>query len=267
MCFSIHLFELAKINSEIKYVANSVNRAAPPYALPAVSDYQAWQKGILQSLDSWMERTPTAQPGKEYARILCQIQYHNIRMLATRPSPAIPIPSAVILTQCYNSAASSVRLYDQLYKQDILIASWTVLHCITMSAVSMMYCLRMAPNLAENTPLELLLNDISICTNLLSAIGEHWSAAKRCRIIISELGGATVRLVKTRQSASNSDASQEPQASDIHTVALSGVEGDFDTMFGNSDFLLDELRDSSNFFDLTWIGDHSTEVNTIPFNP
>ncbi|KAH8201924.1 hypothetical protein TruAng_003916 [Truncatella angustata] len=66
MSVSIHLFALARINSEIKYVANSINRAAPPYALPVVADIHEWQNGILESLDSWVNRIPDFGLDKDY---------------------------------------------------------------------------------------------------------------------------------------------------------------------------------------------------------
>lgn len=104
MRFSVHLFKLAKINSEIKYVANSINRAAPPYALPVVADIQQWQKGILQSLSSWADELPDTAP--DYTLLICQVRYHSVRMLATSPSPAIPKPGADVLEECYVSTSS-----------------------------------------------------------------------------------------------------------------------------------------------------------------
>ncbi|ETS81713.1 hypothetical protein PFICI_06715 [Pestalotiopsis fici W106-1] len=262
MQFSIHLFKLARINSEIKYIANSINRGAPPYALPFIADYPAWQDGVMQNLDAWNLEIPSAQPGENnLGHMLCQIKYHEIRMLVTRPSPAIPSPSPDVLTQCYSSATMAIRLYDELYKQDLLAASWTVLHSITMSAITMMYCIRMVPGIADNTTLDTWMGDISICTNLLSAIGEHWSGAKRCKGIIDDLGKATTRLVKSRQSLTSPSNTHE-LSSDLPLGDLGGMEGDFSTMFGNSDFLLDEFGDISGLFDLTWTGEPSALNST-----
>lgn len=47
MSYAIHLFKLAKINSEIKYVANSVNPDAPNYSYPAIISINAWQEEVL----------------------------------------------------------------------------------------------------------------------------------------------------------------------------------------------------------------------------
>ncbi|KAI8304579.1 Positive regulator of purine utilization [Colletotrichum sp. SAR11_59] len=58
MAFSIHLFRLAKLNSEFKYVANSIVRDTPRYAYPAVIDINEWQNGMLQQLDEWHSTIP-----------------------------------------------------------------------------------------------------------------------------------------------------------------------------------------------------------------
>lgn len=267
MRFSIHLFKLARINSEIKYIANSINRGAPHYALPFIADYPAWQEGVMHNLDAWSVEIPQTQPGESnLGHMLCQIKYHEIRMLVTRPSPGIPSPSADILTQCYNSATMAVRLYDDLYKQDLLAASWTVLHSITMSAITMMYCIRLVPGIADKTALDTWMGDIAICTNLLSAIGEHWVAAKRCRGIIDDLGRATTRLIKSRQSTTSPTNTQE-LSGNLPLMEFGGMEGDFSTMFGNSDFLLDEFGDMSSLFDLTWTGDPTGLNSTTAIAP
>ena len=46
-----------------------------------------------------------------------------------------------------------------------------------------------------------------------------------------------------------------------------GIEGDFSTMFGNSDFLLDEFGDMSSLFDLTWTGDPNGLNSTTTIAP
>ncbi|KAH8591754.1 fungal-specific transcription factor domain-containing protein [Bisporella sp. PMI_857] len=199
MRFATHLFALAKINSEIKYVANSIVRDAPAYALPTIPNINAWQEQVLQRLDAWADDIPLAEPDKAYPRLLCQVRYHNIRMLLMSPSPAIPNPSADALTKCYDSAIQAIRLYDRLYKRDMLAASWTALHSITISAISMIYCIRMNPSIATQAGLDVLMTDISICLSLLSAIGEHWSRARRCRDLVDKLAGFTIRWVKDRE--------------------------------------------------------------------
>lgn len=197
MCFALHLFKLARINSEIKYVANSVDRDVPAYAL-SPPDYQVWQGHVLQRLDAWVEAIPTGEPDQEYPRILCQIRYHNIRMLLMSPSPGIPNPSPAAWEKCFHSAVQGIRLYKQLYGRDMFTASWSTLHSLTICAITVMYCVRVNPSIALQTGLDTVTNDISTSLSLLSAIGEHWSAARRCWKIVDKLSELTQRWVKER---------------------------------------------------------------------
>ena len=82
MSLSIHLFKLAKLNSEIKYVANSIVREAPPYAYPPITDIYAWQRGMLEQLDHWVSTIPQSQPRHAYIRTLSFI-LKNLRRAVT----------------------------------------------------------------------------------------------------------------------------------------------------------------------------------------
>ncbi|KAJ3958496.1 hypothetical protein N0V92_004914 [Colletotrichum tropicale] len=195
MAFSIHLFRLAKLNSEFKYVANSIVRDTPRYAYPAVIDINEWQNGMLQQLDEWHSTIPQ-HPGMEYVQIVCQIRYHGLRMLLLRPSPAIPNPSSDSLRKCFDAACQGVRLLDQLYKQNMLIHAWNTPHSIVLSIITMLYCIKMVPEIARQTALDSLMSDFSAGLGVLAATGEHWSGAKRCRDILDDMIRATVRWIK-----------------------------------------------------------------------
>ncbi|CAF3441470.1 unnamed protein product, partial [Fusarium graminearum] len=58
MAFAIHLFKAAKLNSEIKYIAQSIVRDSPRYAYPRVVDINDWQTTILHQLDEWASQIP-----------------------------------------------------------------------------------------------------------------------------------------------------------------------------------------------------------------
>lgn len=195
MAFSIHLFRLAKLNSEFKYVANSIVRDTPRYAYPAVIDINEWQNGMLQQLDEWHSTIPQ-HPGMEYVQIVCQIRYHGLRMLLLRPSPAIPNPSSDSLRKCFDAACQGVRLLDQLYKQNMLMHAWNTPHSIVLSIITMLYCIKMVPEIARQTALDSLMSDFSAGLGVLAATGEHWSGAKRCRDILDDMIRATVRWIK-----------------------------------------------------------------------
>ncbi|OHW93855.1 C6 transcription factor [Colletotrichum incanum] len=195
MAFSIHLFRLAKLNSEFKYVANSIVRETPRYAYPAVIDINEWQQGMLLQLDEWYRSIPEA-PGYDYIRSICQIRCQSLRMLVLRPSPAIPNPSPEALRKCYAAAREILLLFDQLYKQNLLIHTWNTCHSAVFGIITMMYCIKMVPNIARQTSLDTLMSDFSAGLGVLAATGEHWSGAKRCRDILDDMVRATIRWIK-----------------------------------------------------------------------
>jgi hypothetical protein len=210
--FSIHLFKLAKINSEIKYVANSIVRdtpVTPGYAYPTISNIHEWQDGVLQQIDQWAKDIPQGGSNDHYIYVECQIRYHSLRMLLLRPSPAIPKPSVESLKMCYDSASRTINHYDELYRKDLLVHSWITFHGLILSTITKIYCIRTVPEIASNIELDELMGDFGASLSILSAIGEQWSGAKRNRDVLHELSRATMRWIKDSRSASDTVQSRQ----------------------------------------------------------
>ncbi|KAF4977021.1 hypothetical protein FZEAL_6383 [Fusarium zealandicum] len=198
LSFALHLFQAAKLNSEIKYVANSIVRDSPRYAYPPVIDINGWQISMLQQLDEWASQIPGSanDPSQLYLRTTCQLRYHGLRMLLLRPSPALPKPSNTSLIQCYQSSRESIKLFDVQYKKNLLVHSWTTFHNLVLSTITLLYCIKIVPEIARETEIDVLMSDLSISLSVLSATGEHWSGAKRSRDILDELGRTTIRWLR-----------------------------------------------------------------------
>ncbi|KAI0549674.1 fungal-specific transcription factor domain-containing protein [Xylaria curta] len=197
MTYAIHLFKLAKINSEIKYVANSVNADAPNYAYPAIIDINAWQKEVLLRLDQWAASVPAAS---DYSRTILLLRYHSVRMLLLRPSPNIPRPDQQALRQCYHSAEESIRLSNELYKKNLLVQNWITFHSTVLSTITMFYCILSVPSIATTLEVEDFMSNVRAGLSVLGAVGEHYSGAKRSRDILDELAGPISRwLLKKRR--------------------------------------------------------------------
>ncbi|KAI1314163.1 fungal-specific transcription factor domain-containing protein [Xylaria venustula] len=200
MTYAIHLFKLAKVNSEIKYVANSVNSDAPNYAYPAVIDINAWQRDVLTRLDHWAGDVPAARDTNDYSRTILLLRYHSVRMLLLRPSPNIPRPDQHALRHCYSSAEESIRLYSELYKKNLLVHNWITFHSTVLSTITMFYCILSVPSIAASLEVEDFMSNVRASLNVLSAVGEHYSGAKRSRDILDELAGPISRwLLKKRR--------------------------------------------------------------------
>ncbi|KAJ6786332.1 hypothetical protein PWT90_04722 [Aphanocladium album] len=199
IAYSVHLFRATQINSEIKYVANSIVQEAPRYAYPPQTDIRGWQHSVLQQLDEWHTNIPTGtDKPNEFMQLVCQLRYHGLCLLLLRPSPAIPKPSTDALVRCHKSATESIKVLDQMYRQNFLIHNWISLHGLVLSVLTLLYCVKAEPEVAKESQPELLMATISSALSILSATGEHWAAAKKCRDILEDLTKSTVQWLQSQ---------------------------------------------------------------------
>lgn len=198
MSYSIHLFKLARMNSEIKYVMHSICRDPPRYAYPPVADIHLWQREMIDRLETWLTDTPRVTGMESIAKV-CETKYHEMMILILRPSPGIPEPSEDLLTRCFQHAVDLLRGFGELYRQEALLYSRLIVHSIFLSTLIMLHCLWRFPQIASHVQIDEVAADSSISLNILSSIGEYWAEARRARDCIHELSSATIqRLVKMR---------------------------------------------------------------------
>lgn len=211
--YSIHLFRLAKLNSEIKYVANSVVRQTPVYAYPSVVDIFDWQNNMLEQLKTWESQIPVGDgsPTAQRLDITCRLQCHTLRLVLLRPSPAIPKPTKEALEACHSSARANIHLLNKLYTRSMLIHSWLTFYAAVLSTLTMLYCVKMVPSIRQKTDVPDFIEDLGIASSILSATGEHWSGARKCRDILDELGRSMTRDLLN--SSSETQSSTRPQQS------------------------------------------------------
>ncbi|KAL5318493.1 hypothetical protein ACEPPN_013554 [Leptodophora sp. 'Broadleaf-Isolate-01'] len=206
---AIHLFKLSQLNSEIKYIANSISRETPAYTYPQIPDVIQWQADVLDRLRQWAAKTPQLNQTQTK---LSEIKYHEVVMLLLRPSPAIPNPSHESLHICHEGAIAVIRAFDQLYRGDLLVFNWQTLHSVFLATVTMLYCTWSVPSVTRNTSVETLMVDLKTSSNVLSALAEHFVDASRGRDILDELSSVTVRWMmdsqKYRRTAPNAPTSQ-----------------------------------------------------------
>ncbi|KAL2817093.1 fungal-specific transcription factor domain-containing protein [Aspergillus granulosus] len=256
MSYSVHLFRLAKLNSEIKYVMHSIDRNAPAYAFPPVRDISTWQQDMIQSLDAWLAGIPEQVPEVQSDMVLiCKIKYHEIMILLLRPSPGISNPSDDILNACFQHGLTLLQVFGDLYAHGDLLYSRLVVHSIFLGTLVILYCIWRRPWTAAKILVSDLISRFNTAQNILSSIGEHWSEATRSRDCIKELSTVTIqRLLRTAQVDPAYHISQgQPQqylvdrphgegnseTQETHPLSLNGTLPTFDA--STSDF--------SNLFD------------------
>ncbi|CBF79773.1 uncharacterized protein ANIA_10976 [Aspergillus nidulans FGSC A4] len=230
MSYSIHLFKLAQLNSEIKYIMHSINRSVPAYALPVIRDILSWQQEMVQSLDSWFAAIPPQPPGVSAEIVLlCKAKYHETMILLLRSSPGIPNPSDAVLDECFNHALGLLRKFSELYTIGSLLYSRLAVHSIFVGALVMLNCIWKLPAAAARVPVDELISNFNTTQNILSGIGEHWSEAMRARDCVKELSTATIqRLLRTQPGQPQSSTSQ-PLYYPIHrSTGQAAIEGHAD---------------------------------------
>ncbi|KAJ0427079.1 fungal-specific transcription factor domain-containing protein [Aspergillus carlsbadensis] len=212
MSYSVHLFQLAKLNSEIKYVMHSVNRDVPAYALPPVRDISAWQQDMIQSLDVWLSEIPMQVPGVHSDLVLlCKIKYHEIMILLLRPSPGISSPPGDTLNGCFQHGLALLQVFGDLYANGELLYNRLVVHSVFLGTLAMLYCIWRLPWSAAKIPVGDLISRFNTAQNILSSIGEHWSEATRSRDCIKELSTVTIqRLLRTHPAIATTAQPNQP---------------------------------------------------------
>ncbi|KAF2763017.1 hypothetical protein EJ05DRAFT_23587 [Pseudovirgaria hyperparasitica] len=211
MSTAIHLFKLARLNSEMKYVLHSISREPIAFALPNIPDIHAWQDSMIQRLQQWRLETPEIP----YTKSLCELNYHTMMQVLLRPTPAIPRPKPAALETCYVSAVSAIRLLNSQYRNDSIIYQSSTLHSIVLSTLTMFYCIWGVPSIADTIKVDSVMTDVRSASNMLAAAGEHWPGAKRSSAFLDELGSIIVRRLvdgKSKTNASTLDSSA-PQLS------------------------------------------------------
>ncbi|KAI1334244.1 hypothetical protein F5Y15DRAFT_421095 [Xylariaceae sp. FL0016] len=224
MSYAISTLLLAKITSEIKYIANSVHQETVSYAYPSFIDFPAWQKDVLKRLDQWALDIPAPQGTNEYTNAILLIRYHATRMLLLRPSPQIPRPDEEALRECYASAEESIRIFNDLYRRNLLVHNWMTFHNVVLSTITMFYCILSVPSIANRLEIDAFISNVRASLSVLSAIGEHWSGAKRSRDILDELSGPLIRWLMKRPRAQNIDSVGVPNEHGIGSLTSSSSE-------------------------------------------
>ncbi|KAL4896121.1 putative Zn(II)2Cys6 transcription factor [Aspergillus ambiguus] len=194
MAYSIHLFRLAQLNSEIKYVMHSVRRDAPAWALPPARDIVGWQQDMIATLRDWASNVPQTAGAKDYGREqYCKVKYHETMILVLRPSPGIPHPTDEMFGQCFHHAFMLIQAFGELYRTGNLPYSRLVVHSVFLGTLVMLHCIWRIPGTAAKLRVDELISKFNISQNILSSIGEHWAEATKARDCIAGLSGLTVQ--------------------------------------------------------------------------
>ncbi|GAB1206175.1 hypothetical protein APSETT445_004857 [Aspergillus pseudonomiae] len=231
MSSAVHLFKLARFNSEIKCVLYCVDRQYPPYTQPAVTDAESWKVDILTRLRQWREdipRHPEAST-RHYINLLSEIKYHELVMLVLRPNPRFQNPDKATLRECFASAMACSELYHQLYISNSLHYGWISVHSLFLCLMVMFYCVWTPHGIAEEADIDSLMRALKDSSDVLSAMGEYWPEAKRSRDVLNRVLMATIRRFTRHSSIIRSSPlsldSQGSMTMQSHLPSVDTAEG------------------------------------------
>ncbi|RAL08465.1 fungal specific transcription factor domain-containing protein [Aspergillus homomorphus CBS 101889] len=202
MSYSIHLFKLARLNSEIKYVMHSICRDTPAYAYPPVKDIFSWQRDMVRSLQDWYSAVPQhARDPDTGMTLYCHSKYHETMVLLLRPSPAIPTPANEMLDLCSQHAFLLLQSFGDLYETGRLLYSRLAVHAVFLGTLVLLHGIWKLPETATRFRIDELILRFNTAQSILSSIGEHWAEAASARDCIAQLSNVTVqRLLKSQTS-------------------------------------------------------------------
>jgi hypothetical protein len=246
------MIKLAQLNSEIKYIANSISHQVPPYSYPQVPDVLAWKDDVVLRLRRWKSEIPRCHRAPTYVAKLVEIKYHEVMMLLLRPSPAMPHPSHESLKLCQQSALAVIRMFDDLYRGNTLPYTWPTIHSVFLATISMLYCIWNVPSVTKTTKLETLVANLKSASLILSALGEHWFSAKRSRDLLDELSTTTIRWLI--------EFELKQTAFSVHTSL-----GTQDTFGAGNQPTAAEANSGSNGGQSQLGGERACSVSPIPF--
>lgn len=140
---AIHLFHLARMNSRL-----SISSIPDPstYTLPTPIDLGDWQQRTLSRLRQWASEIPPQTREGSFVAELSEIEYHNTVLFLLLLSPALRKPSEETLKTCYESAVQCLRIYNRLYKTNILAFSWVTVHSVFLASLNILYYVWIVPD-------------------------------------------------------------------------------------------------------------------------
>lgn len=277
MSSAIHLFKLTKLASEIKMVLYCIERVYPPHTQPAITDYTEWRQDMVRRLKQWRDEIPQHTDGHpaSYLAIICEIKYHEVMMLTLRPSPLFRKPSHESIQQCLESAIICIELCEKLYLKNSLHYSWLGVHSLFLYVMTIFYCVwTPSDNVLSSLGFEIdrdtchqkrLMHVLNAASNILTATGEYWLEAKRCKDVINRISSATL-LRFTEKIAMPDQTRQESVTSKETTKTSLGILEDSPIA------AIQQQQQQQNFSWMPWLPstemrDKDTVVDNTLYDP
>lgn len=179
----------------------------------------------MRRLDDWDRAIPATTP---YLDRVCRLRGLELRMVCLRPSPAIPTMTVPAARACHTAAHDALAFFAELYRGGLLVHAWDTFYSVTLSLITLLYCIKTVPAMATPTALA---DDLVGGLRVLGAVAEHWIGAKRCRDILEDVGQALVVWL----------TGQQQQVLPVDDGLLPNLPGDFFDGLGMDNAFTDQM--------------------------
>lgn len=254
-----HLFNLSKLESEIKHVQHTQDwplKIAYPRA-----NYSAWVEDIQPRLEEWYSTIPhpsKAHPSSIFAhQAYWDAIYNNSILLLYRPNSIVQQASTHVLFMSFEASSKLITSIKTLQREGKVDILWKSVHHLFMAGLGVIYGLWHSQQIREQNPVSSSIMTLQSCASTLSALSENFPGATGCRDAFDTLSSATIDWLVTNNSketrqnrldfekqATNLLQQLQPSRWGMSAVDQSKVDN-MSTMLANDNFGFSEMLSSA----------------------
>lgn len=194
-----HLFNMAKLESEIKHVQHSQTWDLKiAYPRPNIA---IWIQDIQPRLQEWYSTIPN--PSRAHTSSIFSNQaywdtiYNNSMLLLYRPNSNIQYQSTEVLDISYKAASKLISSIKTLQREGKLDVLWKSVHHLFMAGLTILYSLWQSKEIRDLIPVSNSISTLQSCASTLSAMSETFHGAVGCRNVFDTLSSVTINWLVT----------------------------------------------------------------------
>jgi Fungal specific transcription factor domain len=254
-----HLFNMSKLESEIKHVQHSQSWTQTiAYPRP---DYSAWLQDIQPRLKEWYSTIP--HPSQAHSSSIFAYQaywdsiYYNSILLLHRPNSTTLHPSTQALIVSFDASCKLIASMKILQREGKLDILWKAVHHLFIAGLGVIYGLWYSKEIRDQIPVRNSISTLQSCATTLSALSENFPGAASCRDSFESLSSATVDWLVTNdaQELLQNRLEFEKQVQDLlqqlqpsrggMEITAESSRNNMSTMLSSDNFALSEMLSSA----------------------
>ncbi|KAH7360811.1 fungal-specific transcription factor domain-containing protein [Rhexocercosporidium sp. MPI-PUGE-AT-0058] len=194
-----HLFDMSKLESEIKHVHHSLSWATKKaYPKP---NYTTWLLDIQPRLQQWYATIPErsrAHPSSIFAnQDYWDAIYNNAIILLHRPKSTVLHVSNDAVSISFEASCKLIRNIKMLQREGKVDIMWKYVHHLFMAGLGVIYSIWQFKEVRDRNPVRSSISTLQSCATTLTAMSECFHGASSCRDVFEALSSATIDWLLT----------------------------------------------------------------------